>query len=86
MPFDLLHLDGEDLCDRPIEERRAKIAELLDGAGLQIRFSHEVEGDGPDVLRVAREHSLEGIVSKRRGSSYRSDRVKSWVKAVCTVR
>jgi ATP-dependent DNA ligase len=38
------------------------------------------------VLRAAREHGLEGIVSKKRGSPYRSDRVKSWVKAVCTVR
>jgi bifunctional non-homologous end joining protein LigD len=55
-------------------------------AGLAIQFSHEVEGDGSDVLCVAREHGLEGIVSKRRGSPYRSDRVKSWVKAVCTQR
>jgi hypothetical protein len=38
------------------------------------------------VLRAAREHGVEGIVSKRRGSAYHSDRVKSWVKAVCTVR
>jgi bifunctional non-homologous end joining protein LigD len=80
--FDLLQLDGEDLRDRPIEERRAKLADLIDGAGLAIQFSHEVDGDGPEVPRAAPEHGLEGIVSKRRGSAYRSDRVKSWVKAV----
>jgi bifunctional non-homologous end joining protein LigD len=52
--FDLLHLDGEDLRDRPIEERRAKLAELIDGAGLAVQFSHQIEGDGPTVLRAAR--------------------------------
>jgi bifunctional non-homologous end joining protein LigD len=72
--FDLLHLDGVDLRERPIEERRAKLAELVNSAGLPIQFSYEVEGDGPAVLRVAREHGLEGIVSKRAGSAYRSDR------------
>jgi bifunctional non-homologous end joining protein LigD len=80
--FDLPYLDGENLRDRPIEERRAKLAELLDGAGLPIQFSHEVAGDGPKVLRAAREHGLEGIVSKRRCSPYRSDRVKTWVMPV----
>jgi bifunctional non-homologous end joining protein LigD len=84
--FDLLHLDGVDLRDCPIEERRVRLAELVEGAGLAIQFSHAVEGDGPEVLRAAREHGLEGIVSKRRGSPYRSDRVKSWVKAVCAIR
>jgi hypothetical protein len=28
-------------------ERRARLAELLDGAGLAIHFSHEIEGDAP---------------------------------------
>jgi bifunctional non-homologous end joining protein LigD len=58
--FDLLHLDGEDLRDRPIAERRAKLGDLIGGAGLPIQFSHEVEGDGPDVLRAARQHGPEG--------------------------
>jgi bifunctional non-homologous end joining protein LigD len=81
--FDLLHLDGADFRDRPIEERRARLAELVDGTGRSrgtrrnssslIQFSTAISGDGPDVYRVAREHGLEGIVSKRRGSPYRSE-------------
>jgi bifunctional non-homologous end joining protein LigD len=92
--FDLLHIDGKDLCDHPLEQRRARLAELLDGTGRgkrcnsssQLQFSTAISGDGPDVLRVAREPDLEGVVSKPRGSPYRSDRVKTWVKAVCTMR
>jgi bifunctional non-homologous end joining protein LigD len=57
--FDLLHLDGEDFRDRPIKERRARLAGLTGDAGLAIQFSHEIKGDGPDVLRAAREHGLE---------------------------
>ena len=30
--FDLLELDGENLCDRPLEERKAKLADLLANA------------------------------------------------------
>jgi ATP-dependent DNA ligase len=47
------------------------------GAGLAIKFSHQVGGEGLDVLRAARAPGLEGVVSKWRGSPYRSDRVKT---------
>jgi bifunctional non-homologous end joining protein LigD len=46
--FDLLHLDGEDLRNRPIENRRVLLAELLSGAEPCLQFSHEVEGDRPE--------------------------------------
>ena len=50
----------------------------------QLRFSHEVGGDGPAAFRAACEIGLEGIVSKRRSSSYSSGKSDAWRKAKCT--
>ncbi|SEE04024.1 bifunctional non-homologous end joining protein LigD [Rhizobiales bacterium GAS191] len=83
--FDLMHLDGEDLRQTPLEERRAILQALLRrGQPLGVYFSEAVVGDGPAALRAACEIGLEGIVSKRRSSLYRSGKVDSWRKTKCT--
>ncbi|WP_158811382.1 RNA ligase family protein, partial [Beijerinckia sp. L45] len=80
--FDLLFLDGEDLRTKPLEERRALLAPLLKKSGT-ILMSEEFTGAGADLFRVACEHELEGIVSKRLDVPYRSGRVKTWLKTKC---
>ena len=45
---------------------------ILGNAGLGIRFNEHMEGDGETVFRHACKLGLEGIVSKRRDSTYRS--------------
>lgn len=83
--FDLLFLDGRDWRPRPLVERRAALAALLDRAqaGGRIRFSHAFEEDGPDVLREACKLGLEGIISKPRDARYRSGRARAWLKIKC---
>jgi bifunctional non-homologous end joining protein LigD len=77
--FDLLELDGEDLRDRPLEERKVKLAKLIARSdGLQ--FSNPREGDGAEIFKHICEMGLEGIVSKRRDSLYVSGRTKSWIE------
>ncbi len=79
--FDLLMLDGRDFRARPLEERRARLEELLGAdphAGLQ--FSAAVAGDGAKVFAAAEKLGLEGIVSKRPRSKYRSGRTRTWLK------
>jgi bifunctional non-homologous end joining protein LigD len=83
--FDLLHLDGEDLRDRPLEERRAALFDLLGEDTEALQFSREVSRDGPAALEAVRRMGLEGIVSKRRDSRYRSGRALSWIKVKCVV-
>jgi len=82
MAFDLLHLDGDDLRREPLETRRARLRELLgpNEAERPIHFSDHVEGGGPDFFAAAEAMGLEGIVSKRLGSRYRSGPTRSWVK------
>jgi ATP-dependent DNA ligase len=77
--FDLLAIDGTDIRQERLDDRRARLSELLarpDG----IRFSEHLDGDGEIVFRHACKLGAEGIVCKRRDSVYRSGRSKSWLK------
>jgi bifunctional non-homologous end joining protein LigD len=78
--FDLLELNGEDLRRQPIEERKWRLANLLDGSHLSLVLNEHFEEDGAMVFRKACELGCEGIVSKRIGSPYRSGRSAHWVK------
>ena len=79
--FDLLELDGNDLRQAPIEERKAVLGWLLkrnrcDG----ITFNEHHALDGAIIFKHACALGCEGIVSKRLGSPYRSGRLDSWIK------
>ena len=77
--FDLLRLDGEDLRDLPLSERRARLLSLgLDAVAWQVPPTYD---DGPMLLDAAEQQGLEGIVSKRLSSRYRPGlRSKDWLK------
>jgi ATP-dependent DNA ligase len=77
--FDLLAIDGADIRQERLEDRRGKLRLLL-AHPEGILFSDHHHGDGEVVFRHACQLGLEGIVSKRRDSSYSSGRCKSWLK------
>ena len=58
----------------PLEVRKATLASVLAKPGPGIRFNEHIEGDGPTVFAHACKLGLEGIVSKRKDSAYRSGR------------
>lgn len=78
--FDLLYLDGHDLRRMPVEERKQVLAALLDGAPPTLVYSDHVVGQGGAFFELAREAGVEGIVSKRLGSTYLGRRSASWLK------
>src|SRR6516164_2622458 len=79
--FDLLELDGQDLRREPLEVRKATLASVLRKAGPGVQLNEHLEHeDGEVVFRHACKMGLEGIVSKRLGSRYRSGRSKDWLK------
>ena len=79
MVFDLLRLGDEDLCGRPLSERREMLAALdLAGSGWQVPQEYD---DGAMLLDATRAQGLEGIVSKRVDSTYRpGERSAHWLK------
>ncbi len=80
--FDLIILDGEDLRTKPLEQRRLALATLIPKRSA-VLMSDEYAGVGADLFRLACEHDLEGVVSKRRDAPYRSGRRGEWLKTKC---
>jgi bifunctional non-homologous end joining protein LigD len=78
--FDLIELNGDDLRRETLEVRKATLATVLTGASHGIWYNDHVEGDGQTVFRHACKLGLEGIVSKRKDSLYRSGRSPDWLK------
>ena len=84
--FDLLELDGEDLTDRPLTERKEKLAALLAGRKGHLLYSDHVVGRGEELFERICKTGLEGIVSKRGDARYVGARTPTWVKTKCTRR
>jgi bifunctional non-homologous end joining protein LigD len=78
--FDLLSLNGKDLRQQPIEDRRGALFPLVAGVHGLI-FSDALIEHGALVFAKACEMGLEGIVSKRAGSRYSSGNSRQWVKS-----
>jgi bifunctional non-homologous end joining protein LigD len=79
--FDLLNLNGQDFRQRPIEDRRAALSPLVVGVHC-ILFSDALVAEGALVFAKACEMGLEGIVSKRASSLYRSGASRNWLKCL----
>ena len=77
--FDLLYRDGKDLRSLPLTERKRRLG-LVGRAEIPCLHLTEAFDDGPKLLQAAERHGLEGIVSKRRDSPYRSGECRDWVK------
>jgi bifunctional non-homologous end joining protein LigD len=79
--FDLLRLGGDDLRQRPLEARREALMRLVakrrdDG----MVYNEALAEESAVVFAKACELGLEGIVSKRAGSFYRSGPSRNWLK------
>ena len=83
--FDLLHLNGRDLRQRPLVERKDMLRELLSssaGKGPLI-YSDHVAGHADEAFAQACKLKLEGLISKEADAPYRSGRSRNWLKSKC---
>jgi bifunctional non-homologous end joining protein LigD len=77
--FDLLRLEGKNVRLPPLQGRRGALL-LLVASVEGILFSQVLAAEGAVVFAKACELGLEGIVSKRQGSFYRSGKSRNWLK------
>jgi len=78
--FDLIELNGDDLQREPVERRKAVLAKLIRRAKTGLVLNEHIDEPADIVFRHACKLGLEGIVSKRKGSKYRSGRSPDWLK------
>lgn len=85
--FDLLFANGRDLRSLAIEKRRARLSKVFNQVELEhVRLSETLNVDPRDLLHNICALEMEGIVCKRAGSPYASERNGNWVKVKCSPR
>ena len=80
LAFDLLEIEGEDLRDQPLVERKRRLRQLLSRRDDGLQYVEFLEGDGATIFEHACRLGLEGIVCKRADSPYRAGPSKTWLK------
>src|SRR5258707_3352843 len=78
--FDLLRDRGRDLTGKSVIQRRERLEEIITPVdGIQV--GSYVEKRGVELFRLAKEKGLEGIIAKRKGSTYQPGRRSpDWLK------
>jgi bifunctional non-homologous end joining protein LigD len=80
--FDLLQLDGAALIDQPLEARRELLEALDLNTGPVKTPQAYTDVTARDLLEVAKQYRLEGVVAKRVGSRYLpGQRSPDWIKS-----
>ncbi|WP_210466158.1 DNA ligase D [Rufibacter roseolus] len=79
--FDLLYLDGQDLRDLPLIQRKERLEAVLSKAKDPLRYSEHRVGDGTKFFKEAQENEWEGIMAKAAQSKYLvGKRSQEWLK------
>ena len=82
--FDILFLDGYDLSQVPLAQRKGMLGRVL-RPSKQVRLLEHFEGDGEAIFRGAVAQGLEGIIAKRKDSIYQAGRrLSGWLKIKAT--
>ena len=82
--FDLLHVDGRNVRELPLVERKEMLTEVLEGSDEDLlRVSEHLVTDGERMFHKACEFHAEGIVSKKAAGLYSPGRGGDWLKMKC---
>jgi bifunctional non-homologous end joining protein LigD len=79
LAFDLL-LAGDDIRRQPLIERKKELRWVLRNSRGGIQYVEHSEGQGDKMFAAVCKLGLEGIVSKRATSLYRSGPSRTWIK------
>lgn len=78
--FDLIYLNGKDLSQSGLLERKKILKEILP-ALYNVKYSGHIQEHGLDFFEEAKKHDIEGIIGKNKTSVYRPGvRSKEWLK------
>ena len=83
--FDLMFLDGFDLCALPLSARKQILCRLTSFDD-PLRYTEHQSGDGAACYREACAKGWEGIIAKRAAGRYLHRRSTDWLKFKCIAR
>lgn len=79
--FDVMRLEGVDLTDVPLHERKALLEAVLEAnPDPLLAYSRHIVGHGAEVFAASLKQGMEGIISKVADSRYTPGRSTTWVK------
>ncbi len=79
--FDLLWLNGRDLRDQPLVQRKEILRSIVPAAPSRILYSEHLERQGEQLFDFACQHDLEGVVAKwKHGSYLPNSNATTWIK------
>lgn len=83
--FDLLFLNGHDLRELPLAQRKELLRTLLgdEGPASPLRYADHVDSSARELYAHACSAGLEGVVCKRADSRYVAGRGRDWQKVKC---
>ncbi|MCH5179977.1 MAG: non-homologous end-joining DNA ligase [Erysipelotrichales bacterium] len=81
--FDILALDGKDLRNKPLIERKEILENVLKEVSNNIILSSYVRNKGKESFQMAQKLNLEGIIAKKIDSKYNGTRDEDWLKIKC---
>lgn len=79
--FDLLNLNGDDLSQKPVVERKTILKRILPRQHTgRVRYTEHIVGDGERLFQELEKRKLQGMVAKRADSLYVGGRTRAWLK------
>ncbi|HXH29282.1 MAG TPA: DNA ligase D [Bacteriovoracaceae bacterium] len=84
--FDIMYLNGKDLREFPLLERKKILKAVLEDADPLLLYSDHFVEQGGEFFQASCKYNLEGIISKLADAPYTSGRNDFWVKTKCTSR
>ncbi|MDG9884188.1 DNA ligase D [Pseudomonas sp. GD04058] len=84
--FDVPWLEGRDLRQLPLQERRAALEAILADPPPELRYSASFAEPVASLLASACQMNLEGLIGKRQDSVYVERRSSDWIKLKCQKR
>jgi len=79
--FDLLYLNGDDLTQKTVIERKRLLKRILPKTDTgRVRYTEHIVGDGEGLFRELEKRKLEGMIAKRTDSLYVGGRTRAWLK------
>lgn len=83
--YDLLHLEGHDVTEVPLRDRKRVLQTAFDFDD-PLRYLRHRNEEGEALLEEACEKGWEGLIAKRASSSYVHERSRDWLKFKCVAR